>query len=63
MQKEDFPISSKLKELLDNMTKDEFEKAWDNIQKMELSGPSLETISQMLNQIQNEHIIYSPSEE
>lgn len=35
-------IASKLKELLENMTQEEFDKAWEEIKNLKLKGPTIE---------------------
>lgn len=51
--KNEKPLSEKLKDLLDNMTQDEFDKDWKEIKKMNLSGPKLEEYNNFLLSLHN----------
>ena len=46
-------ISDKLKKLLDNMSQEEFDKDWENIKKLNLSGPKLEDYNNFLLSLRN----------
>lgn len=49
--KNEKPLSEKLKDLLDNMTQEEFDKDWEEIKKLNLSGPILKDYSNFLDKL------------